>query len=116
MPIEFHYEMQEPKQEKLTIPYDTRPMEGMLRPQEKIALHGGIVIVNYYEHAVLIQEEFKLHAGGYHVHVLDPETGGLLISFRSSMNKAYLFFYDGEKFAVEQLDVEEPGQEMMIDE
>lgn len=109
MPIEFHYEAQEPKQEQLAIPYDTRPMEGMVRPQEKIALHGGIVIVNYTDRSVAIREEFLLRKGGYHVHAIDPETGAILISFRSPMNTAYIFFHDGEKYAVEKLDVEEPS-------
>lgn len=109
MPIDFYYEAQEPKQESLSIPYDTRPMEGPVRPQEKIALHGGIVIVNYTDRMVLIREQFLLRGGGYHVHVVDPETGALYLSFQSPMNTAYLFFYDGEKYTVGKLDVEEPG-------
>ncbi|MFI5333982.1 MAG: hypothetical protein ACHQT8_02300, partial [Chlamydiales bacterium] len=62
MPIEFHYEAHQPKQE-FSIPYDTRPMEGLVRPQEKIALHGGIVVVNYFERAVAVQEQFLLQRG-----------------------------------------------------
>lgn len=79
------------------IPYDTRQMEGSLRPGEKIVFHGGVAIVNQTAQEVFIREDFLLYKGGYHITVIDPATGQLLITAQKvPMNSAHFFlFLDG---------------------
>ncbi|MBI2742708.1 MAG: hypothetical protein HYX48_02185 [Chlamydiales bacterium] len=87
-----HHIQKQSHQEALRIPYDTRPMEGSLRPGEKIALHGGIIISNQSSEEILIREDFLLYKGGYHLTIIDPATGSVLISaLQSPMNTAYFF-------------------------
>lgn len=108
MPVEFHQEMQQQNQEQFRIPYDTRPLEGDLKPSEKIAMHGGIVIVNATNVHVLVRVEFHLSTG-YRLFIHDPETGLLLITAQSPMNTAYLFYPAEQGYGLEPLDVEEPN-------
>ncbi len=89
---------QQQQQQIFAIPYDTRPMEGPLRPGEKIVLHGGIMIANHTDEEVFIREDFLLYKGGYHITVIHPPTGNVLISGQQSpMNAGYLFIIiDGQ--------------------
>lgn len=103
MPIEFPQEMQ------YRIPYDTRPMEGDLRPNQMITLHGGIVIVNATTLFVHVHEEFRLQHGGYYVSIIDTETGNLLLTMQSPMNSAYLLHKGEYGYDLTLLDVEEPS-------
>jgi hypothetical protein len=109
MPIEFSQEMQQEQRAQYRIPYDTRPMEGDLRPSQKIALHGGIVIVNATTLFVHVHEEFRLQHGGYYVSIIDTDTGNLLLTMQSPMNSAYLLHKAEYGYDLALLDVEEPN-------
>ncbi len=90
---EIHQYIEQVKQEQVySIPYDTRPMEGPLRPGERIVLHGGITIGNQTNEEIFIHEDFFLNKGGYHITVIHPASGAVLISSQQApMQSAYLF-------------------------
>lgn len=105
-PVAIYQIVEQTPSSSLCMPYDLRPMEGYVKPGEKIVLHGGIAIGNNTENeTIFIREEFRLTQGGYHVSIFDAATGqSLIVDQQSPMNAAYFYIRNEGKPALEKLE------------
>lgn len=74
MPFEYPANQIKNSQE-YKIPFDTRPMEGVIPAGGFMTFHGGVTILNQTNRDITVKEEFLLHKGGYHVGVAQSQTG-----------------------------------------